>query len=675
MLKISCFRLRQLFSFLFAIWTLLLFTACFGGEKTADLIDYLTPPLQQSEKISIVITASRTSCIAPCGIMFDATETTSDDFSEPFHQLHYTWNYGDQNSSFEQRPDVDANTSSSPIGAHVFEYAGSYIVELEVIDSNGEFASEAVTIEVKDPDIAYAENTYCVSNTGSFANCPSLEPSFHISSYQSATELLLSITNQIDTLLPTRILFRSGEVFTASAVTRLKKINSPVLISSYGSGEMPVVKIDPSMTDNTLFFFENVQGLTISGINFVGNYIPATGLGNHPNALFFHEGCSNNTLYKNQFSGLGLNLYLHGGLSAKTGWESKYQMAVDNKISDWQDIGVFGNIGAVSAILSNSIKQSDSAVSGSDAKCGDCIPNYPDHGGIRVEKADRLLVQYNTIFNNAGWSSAGMAHQPNIRLGTNGLVNKSVVSDNLLEGGFALLEMIPASNSAASSAVKGNVIIEKNKFLATSNTEHLLDIVLGGVIIRNNLFLKPNNGAPLIGSGSFNAAIRFRVLNTTPGNLELNNIIINNTLISLSENDANNLKLVEVNNSFTSFSIFNNLVYIPFAKDEKDAGLLSWKSDQLLSDVLSDNNLVFAPLTSNYFWNNGQTNDLNQWKETGNDLNSILGDPNFESLREMNGKLLFGSPAIDSGSPDRSVIVDYFNDFRLGDVDIGAVEF
>jgi len=42
-----------------------------------------------------VFEPSRTSCVAPCSVFFDATRTADADFERPFHSLFFEWDFGD----------------------------------------------------------------------------------------------------------------------------------------------------------------------------------------------------------------------------------------------------------------------------------------------------------------------------------------------------------------------------------------------------------------------------------------------------------------------------------------------------------------------------------------------------------------------------------------------------
>ncbi len=621
-------------------------------------------------RINIVISPSRISCIAPCGVVFDATKTTASDFHEPFHQLDYRWSYGDINSNFIERPDLDANSSSAPIGAHVFATQGSYQVRLIVTDMNGETASRITTIEVQDPEQAYSELTYCISISGSFANCPTQDTNFHLTTFSSAAQLMIGLRWD-QNFRPSRFLFRAGEIFQGNSSPTIRGLTADLHISSYDNGAMPIIDIGDHVLNGGLLSFNDNNGVTISGIEFRGNYDPSTGIGSHPSPLFFYLASKNTTIYRNRFSGLGLNVYMHGGANGDS--VSEFQMVVDNNITKWQNMGIFGDFGYLGAVVANTIKQSINAVSGDDDKCGSCVPNLPDHGPIRVGSPNHLLIQYNKMFNNAGWSSSGLAHQPNIRAGTNGASIKLIISENFLEGGFTALSMRPSNTELVGG--NADAIIEKNQMQASSNTMTLIDMGLGGVTIRNNLFLKPNNGAPEIGTSSFKTAISFRAENPDnieDGTLGLVNQIYNNTLISNAVSSAPSLTLLDVESSFISFKVHNNLLHMPLV--DEDAGLFSWNHDGDFTNLISDNNLVYAPLIDNYVYNKELSYSLSQWQEGGNDLLSKLNDPSLFDSNNFDARLTPSSPAVDTGVLVEGLFIDIDGKVRDQPIDIGAYE-
>ena len=647
-----------------------------GAMDSSSVVVTVTNSTSTNNPITAVIETSRTTCTAPCGIMFNASTSSSSGVAEPFHQLHYTWSYGDVGSTFQQRPGVDANNSTATIGAHVYEQAGTYTTTLTVTGNDGGTETQTVDITVNDPNVVFANETYCVSNTNNFSACPTQDANFHLASF-SAAEIFLSNLRFNQAGLPTRLLFRAGDSFTATNQFSIRETTAALSIGSFDTGIDPIVIISPTMTDETLFFIHDVSDITFNNINFSGNYDPVTGLGNHVIAIWFYLAVTDSLVYQNKFAGVDTAIYPHGGANLTTNAPSQYQMIVDNHISNWQDYGFFGTFGYLSTLLANTIKQDPNAVSGSEGKCGTCLPNFPDHGPLRAGYSDHLLIQYNDMFNNAGWSSGGLAQQPNIRLGTGGTSRKSIIADNNLDGGFTMISMTPANPGTASAAAIADVIIERNQFTASSNTWQMIDMGIGGSTIRNNLFLKPNNAGPPIGTGSFETPIVFKVADdrTTATSLALMNRIYNNTLISLAQTSGQNVAMVEVENNFTKFEIHNNIAYLPFANGNAEAGFLSWMYSGSLSNVSMDNNLLYAPNTTTFVWENGLSTDLSTWQASGNDTNSKVVDPLLIAPNSFDAHLNPNSSAINAGKSRLGLHTDKEDKPRDSIVDIGAYEF
>jgi len=647
-------------------------TGVITGQATVSPVAVLA----SSVYVSVSITPSRTACTAPCGIMFDSKgSSTTPATTQPFFELNYQWDYGDAGATFQQRPGINANKSSSAIGAHVYSKPGIYTPTLTVTDNKGRSASKQVVINVADPNVTYLNNTYCVSNTNNFTGCPA--SAIHLSSFsQASTEMGRFI---LTPTVPKRVLFHAGETFlTKGQHTEIRWRQAPMLVSSYGTGAKPIIRnATPVTPGTTIFTILLSDSVTFSGIEFSGSYSPITGTGLATRCLFFYTSNTNSLVYGNIFSGLSGNIDIRDVVAIVSSGKKivpQFNMVVDNNITNWSGIGIFGSFGHLGAILGNSIKQNPLARSGPGAQCGN---NCAQEGPIRIEVADSLLIQNNDMFNNSGWSSAGLAHQPCLRLGTNGIVTKSVVADNIMEGGFGVMEMRTANPTL--TATQGEVAIERNKFTATWNTETFIDTRLGGSVIRNNLFIKPNNGGhPLIGTKSLDAAINYSDFQTpTQGPLNLTSVnqIYNNTLISLEQTWAPVLKFIQVNSAFTLFEIHNNLVYAPYMVAGGEGGLLAWKYNAPLTGVHTSHNLLFTPNNTNFVWNNAVSETLTTWQASGNGAGSMTIDPMLTNPNIFDATLQANSPAINAGININGLMSDFNNKPRTTIPDIGALEF
>ena len=91
----------NLFFYLILSLLLLISSSRISFAATTTLLDDPT--------LNVQVTPSRTDCVAPCGVFFDglATTSTQAEYSEPFRQLDYTWDFGDPQAKFINNPNVN----------------------------------------------------------------------------------------------------------------------------------------------------------------------------------------------------------------------------------------------------------------------------------------------------------------------------------------------------------------------------------------------------------------------------------------------------------------------------------------------------------------------------------------------------------------------------------------
>ncbi|MBP7822680.1 MAG: hypothetical protein KA034_02610, partial [Candidatus Moranbacteria bacterium] len=82
-------------------------------------------PSLSHASITPSLSPSRTSGVAPLSVFFDASGTTASTTTLPFHELDYSWNFGDDDTAtwtYGTRPGVNKkNRAYGPESAHVFE--------------------------------------------------------------------------------------------------------------------------------------------------------------------------------------------------------------------------------------------------------------------------------------------------------------------------------------------------------------------------------------------------------------------------------------------------------------------------------------------------------------------------------------------------------------------------
>jgi len=188
--------------------------------------------------INVSAIASRTSGVAPLGVHFDATGTTSPVTTICFHECEFRWDFGDSTAgtwTYGTGINTSRNITTGPFVAHVYKTPGTYVTCLQVTDgtntvpdvapcSAGKGVPVATTV-VSDPAVVYAgTNTICFSTSGTFAGCPT-----------GATQTTTSSFSTAMTSLATgkRLLFRGGETFTSATNQVFFSAAGPWTVGTY----------------------------------------------------------------------------------------------------------------------------------------------------------------------------------------------------------------------------------------------------------------------------------------------------------------------------------------------------------------------------------------------------------------------------------------------------------
>ena len=170
-------------------------------------------------------TTSRLSGVAPLGVMFDASATTSGDVTKTFHHLGYFWDLDDASARY---PKV-----RGCIAAHVFTEPGTYTVRLKVISPTGAYDTDSVVITVDDPDVTFSgTDTICASASSDFTGAPSGSLHVNSSDFDYVWNTYLSTGK--------RLLFCRGDTFTASSGVNCHfqgGASAPTHVGAYGPGE------------------------------------------------------------------------------------------------------------------------------------------------------------------------------------------------------------------------------------------------------------------------------------------------------------------------------------------------------------------------------------------------------------------------------------------------------
>ena len=165
--------------------------------------------LKGTRGITASLVAARSSGIAPLYVHFDATGTVSPQTARPFHEVRYTWDFGETTgpgiANWGKGAQLTSrNTDEGPIAGHVFETAGTYTVTLTCRDGvNTKTATTTITVTAADAATEFlTTNTVCVSTSGNFTGAPA--GSTNVTTSDLATALA-NLTGSVK-----RILFRTG---------------------------------------------------------------------------------------------------------------------------------------------------------------------------------------------------------------------------------------------------------------------------------------------------------------------------------------------------------------------------------------------------------------------------------------------------------------------------------
>ncbi len=220
--------------------TLLSLASCSGSKGGGSIGSSNSPTNSLSVMPSVV------SGVAPLAVFFDATGTTSTSTARPFHDLQYTWTFGDPASAVTWSPGDPAsagswaygsnagnnskNEATGPVAAHVFQTPGTYTVAVSVTDGTNTM-KDTTQITVTDPNVVFAgTNTICVaastaSQNASSSYCPSGASSVVQSDFATAINTY--------SLSGKRVLFNRGDTFTNNSTAAITH-TGPGIVGAYG---------------------------------------------------------------------------------------------------------------------------------------------------------------------------------------------------------------------------------------------------------------------------------------------------------------------------------------------------------------------------------------------------------------------------------------------------------
>ena len=605
--------------------------------------------LKRGASLSPQFTVTRSSGVAPLVVFFDAygepypdpnepgappgadpltpcTQGVGSDPCQPFHDLHYDWDFGDTEAGTWAITGRSKNHATGAIAAHVYDQPGSYQVTVAVRNSFGESGTAvAQTIIVLDPEAAYSGTTLCVSRDTDFTGCP-VAAAFQVTDDRDLKAIVDDYVND-GVGDKRRLLFHGGHRWTkADFGDGLRTlVEGPVHIGSFGSGRAVLASLDGGLFsighDDWRFVDLHVDGVGESGSKAFS--IRADRL------LVYRVSSAPNAWHRTLTSG--------GGIS-----EEIAIVETDFEHPSWSVYGLYRRL----AFLGNRsfghmmrIKHWDGIVL--------------SHNRMGRHLSGQLIF---TLRNLATTTAQAAAHSnncpqpydPNVCTRWN---QKSVITDNLFESGQS-----PGGMNATKDGSGGNwgsrgrdLLFERNFFFNyyPGHTQTVMDVFrTQGVTLRNNVFVMTQAAS---GGGR--------------------------SILIRQDTSVDSPPTVRVR-------VYNNSMYTGddgYNSDVEGIYVRSRPEDPLTEPVMVVNNLMHTGMNISAIlvqtWN---VPGIVSGDQTTNILLSHTDNPfviTSPGLNPLDFRLNSSTSAIDSGVVMPGLVTDFNLQIRDGHPDVGAFEF
>lgn len=510
-------------------------------------------------------------CYAPCAIFWDATGTTNSGTTTPFHNLQYSWSFGDAVvgaagscgtavtsgqrywSCGSNAGANSKNTATGSMAAHVHETPGTYPVTLIIYDGTNPVATQTQSIVVSDPDGVgspfLTTGTVCASNDVSpiWTGCPT-------GAAQESNSLDLTALCTSYGMASRRILLQRGGTWTAAAPCVLATAGTVGIVGAFGLGAKPIISpaakipaIQLSSSGSPSFADWRLMDLNIVGQN------AATGVG-----VYFAGGAKRVTSLRVDAS------------SICEGFDLSVDTLIPSGAPVWDQIIIADSIanavgGGAHDTGCNAVFASATRFAFLGSLAGDSTQG--EHG-MRNPYLSKAVISNSSFGPSAPDKVALTVRAPDF-LGSaffsSGVYTEYIVAgDNKLIGTTAgSTGSIVSNGSAGPDLYRGlqrNEVWERNWFVAASATSTHIDFSgCSQITLRNNVFAM-TGGANHIGIGIDQAD------HPTPDSPQTacNGMwIYNNTFYS--NDTAANFRAVGVSEALraSNITVQNNLAYAP----------------------------------------------------------------------------------------------------------------
>ncbi len=511
-----------------------------------------------SSFITPEVTPTRTTCVAPCSIFFNASKTTSTITGRPFHKLNYSWDFDDAGAGNWAWTGKSRNKATGAVATHVFESAGVHNVTLTVRDVEDNVATKQTTITIIDPDSFYSDNnTFCFSKSSDFSGCPTSLSSQHIT-----TSNIQVVENYVGS--GKRLLLHRGDSWSTD--NSIKLIGpGPSVLGAFGTclsadargicANAPKIKITSSSAKGISSSWTNpmidwrVMDIELSGPSNSKDHGFAIRHDNQHILLLrmnIHDFyglvyADNSGTYTNGNVTVANSKLIHsiGGKGANNMWYSGNNMSIlGNEVNDSRETEhVIRSPYLNGGVISNNV--------------------------LLNQAAYKHVLKLHA----PGWSKFGLYSQ------------KIVISDNKLKSSdlsgaswmFTIQPQRCTSFEPTDERIR-NVVVERNLFESGRDTQVGLLVGSRDVTIRNNLFN--------MAKGVYQRAVSVGQCNIEPK--PLNVAVINNSFYSAY---AGNFKAIAINSTASNASVINNLAYAPNSSNPSLFSGSAFAQNNLLMDT------------------------------------------------------------------------------------------
>lgn len=441
--------------------------------------------------ITLALSATRTTGVAPFGALYSATATSPETrVVSPFHDIEGVWDYNEPGnfSALDNSPlwGTDWNRGYGPRGVHVHTMPGSFQVAHTAYDGASS-RTETIPVTVEDPDVVFAgADTAVVSALGDFAGAPAGASQF--------TSLSAAISH-VEGRVNGRLLLNANETFASGIVVNK---DGRTFIGRYGHAtddDRPTIDGSASTTSGVTVRGAGATEVTIDSLHIIGSYDPtATSQPANPSGsgINFSSGPKPNDAHKTVWNCRIENVGNMGidcdGTDTSTPNRRLY--VGNTRIIGWYNYGILGGDGGEWGFAGCVFKQPTGTVNGA-TKSG---PQWwPDHGPFRLSRPNGMTVVSNcdfTSFNDwsAGANSQSMQDVFRWNAGTH--ADQELVMDRFRAEGGAF--NIFNATGGGPGVTDNFVVIDRFHFVHADISKYCLTSPMGGVTWRNGIGVWPN---------------------------------------------------------------------------------------------------------------------------------------------------------------------------------------